>query len=57
MKLPIKIILRYSGLGLMLATVIYSEQTGAGLDIKTGSMFFLALCWLASSWFWKEKTN
>jgi|GEM_PF-4685872 len=54
MKIPVKLLLRYSGLGLILAIVIYSEQTGAGLNIKTGSMFFLALCWLASSWFWKE---
>lgn len=52
MKLSIPFILRYVGAGLTLATVVYSTQKG--FDIPSGSLLFLGIAFIVSSYLWKK---
>jgi hypothetical protein len=44
-------VLRYGGIGFLIATSIYAKQNG--VDPASLSLLFLAFCFIISSLFWK----
>jgi hypothetical protein len=44
-------VLRYGGIGFLVATSIYAKQNR--LDLASLSLLFLAFCFIISSLFWK----